>query len=83
MLLQVQNKMVKIVTGSFHTAPRETLLQITHMLPMHHFLEKLTYTSALRLYRLLRGSQLTRCLGPNWHTAGYSNLPTLLPAGVD
>jgi hypothetical protein len=40
MLQQVQNKMVKVVTGSFHTAPRETLLQITHMLPMRHFLEK-------------------------------------------
>jgi hypothetical protein len=39
-LQQVQNEMVKVVTGSFHTAPRETLLQITRMLPMHHFLEK-------------------------------------------
>jgi hypothetical protein len=46
MLQQVQNEMVKVVTGSFHTAPRETLLQITRMLPMRHFLEKLTYTSA-------------------------------------
>jgi hypothetical protein len=47
MLQQVQNEMVKVVTGAFHTAPREPLLQITRMLPMRHFLEKLTYTSAL------------------------------------
>jgi hypothetical protein len=63
-LQQVQNEMVKVVTGSFHTAPRETLLQITHMLLMHHFLEKLTYTSALRLYRLPSKSQLLNRLGP-------------------
>jgi hypothetical protein len=83
MLQQVQNEMVKVVMGSFHTAPRETLLQIMQILPMHHFLEKLTYTSALWLYRLLRGSQLLRCLGPNWHTTGYNDLPTLLAAGVN
>jgi hypothetical protein len=87
--------MVKVVTGSFHTAPRETLLQITRMLPMHHFLEKLTYTSALRLYRLPVKSQLLQRLGPEWHSMDQNNLPlpvqrmgygnhlTLLPEGVD
>jgi hypothetical protein len=83
MLQQVQNKMVKIVTGSFHTAPRETLLQITCMLPMCHFLEKLTYTSALRLYRLPNESQLLKHLGPNWHDTGYGDTLTLLPVRVD
>jgi hypothetical protein len=39
--------------------------------------------SALRLYRLPRGSQLLKHLGPNWHTTEYSDLPTLLPVGVD
>jgi hypothetical protein len=82
MLQQVQNEMVKVITGSFHTAPRETLLQITCMLPMQHFLEKLTYTSALRLYRLPNGSQLLKCLGPDWHNTEYSNSPTQLPVQV-
>jgi hypothetical protein len=83
MLQQVQNEMVKVVAGAFHTAPREPLLQITRMLPMRHFLEKLTYTSALRLYRLPRNSQLLRRLGPDWYTTGYGDQPTLLPGGVD
>ena len=34
MLQRVQNEMVKMVTGSFHTALREALLHITRMLPM-------------------------------------------------
>jgi hypothetical protein len=94
-LQQVQNEMVKVVTGSFHTAPRETLLQITRMLPMCHFLKKLTYTSTLRLYRLPCQSQLLQRLGPSWHPmdqvnllllvqrTGYGNHLTLLPEGVD
>jgi hypothetical protein len=61
MLQRVQNEMVKVVAGAFHTAPREALLELTRMLPMRHFVEKLTYTSALRLYRLPRASQLLRC----------------------
>ena len=51
-LQRVQNEGVKMVSGAFHTAPGEALLHITCMLPMHHFLEKLTHTSALCLYRL-------------------------------
>jgi hypothetical protein len=94
-LQQVQNEMVKVVTGSFHTAPRETLLQVTRMLPMRHFLEKLTYTSALRLYRLPQQSQLLQRLGPSWcpmdqhnlaipvQRTGHGNHLTLLPEGVD
>jgi hypothetical protein len=94
-LQQVQNEMVKVIMGSFHTAPRETLLQITRMLLMHHFLEKLTYTSALRLYRLPSQSQLLQRLGPSWHALDQENIPipvartgygdhlTQLPEGVD
>jgi hypothetical protein len=52
MLQRVQNDMVKQVTGAFRTAPREALLQFTRMVPMRHYIEKLMYTSALRLYRL-------------------------------
>jgi hypothetical protein len=62
---------------------------------MHHFLDKLTYTSALRLYRLPNKSQLLQRLGPEWHQIDQHNLPlpvqqtghgnhlTLLPEGVD
>jgi hypothetical protein len=52
MVQRVQNDMVKQVTGAFRTAPREALLHFTRMVPMCHYIEKLTYTSALRLYRL-------------------------------
>jgi hypothetical protein len=34
MVQRVQNEMVKVVAGAFHTAPRKPLLQITRMLPM-------------------------------------------------
>jgi hypothetical protein len=56
MVQRVQNDMVKQVTGAFRTAPWEALLHFTHMIPMKHYIEKLTYTSALRLYRLPRAS---------------------------
>ena len=46
-LQRVQDKMIKVVSGAFHMAPREVLLQITRVLPMHFFLDKLTQTSAL------------------------------------
>jgi hypothetical protein len=58
MVQHVQNDMVRQVTGAFCTAPREPLLHFTCMLPMKHFIEKLTYTLALRLYRLPQVSQI-------------------------
>jgi hypothetical protein len=73
MLQHVQNNMVKVVAGSFHTAPCEALLELTRMLPMQHFVEKLTYTSALRLYRLPRASQLLQRLGPEWYVPGHGD----------
>jgi hypothetical protein len=78
MLQQVQNEMVKIVTGSFHTAPRETLLQITCMLPMQHITKKLTYTSALQHYRLPHGSQLLQCLSPDWYMPTSDDFPLVV-----
>ena len=75
----VQNKMVHMVAGAFHMAPCEALCHLTRMLPMRHYAEKLTYTSALRLYRLPRASQLLRQLGPNWHTPGHGDLPLVVP----
>jgi hypothetical protein len=78
MLQRVQNDMVKQVTGAFRTAPREALLHFTRMVPMCHYIEKLTYTSALWLYRLPRPSQLLCRLGPDWYAAGQGNLPLVV-----
>ena len=78
MLQRVQNEMVKLVTGSFRTAPQEALLHITRMLPMRHYIEKLTHTSALRLYRLPWASQLLRRLGPDWHVPGHGDFPPVV-----
>ena len=79
MLQVVHNKMVCMVAGAFRTAPCEALCHLTRMLPMKQYAEKLTYTSALRLYRLPRASQLLRQLGPNWHSPGHGDLPLVVP----
>jgi hypothetical protein len=79
MVQRVQNDMVKQVTGVFRTAPQGALLHITRMTPMKHYIEKLTYTSALRLYRLPRASQLLRRLGPDWYVLGQGDLPLPIP----
>jgi hypothetical protein len=79
LLQRVQNEGVKLVTGAFRTTLREALLHITHMLPMHFFLEKLTLTSALRLYRLPRASQLFCRLGPTWHATRPGDMPLPTP----
>jgi hypothetical protein len=78
-LQRVQNEGVKVITGAFRTAPREALLQITRMIPMRFFLEKLSHTSALRLYRLPRSSQLLRRLGPRWYAPRPGDLPLPVP----
>jgi hypothetical protein len=70
--------MVKQVTGAFRTAPREALLHFTRMVPMRHYIEKLTYTSALRLYRLPRSSQLLSRLGQDWYVPGQGDLPMVV-----
>jgi hypothetical protein len=49
------------------------------MLPMKFFIEKLTYTSALRLYRLPWESQLLHCLGTDWYAPGQGDLPLPVP----
>ena len=76
---QVQNEMVCMVAGAFRTAPREALCHLTRMLPMEQYLEKLTHTSALRLYRLPRSSQLLRRLGPDWYEPRHGDLPLVVP----
>jgi hypothetical protein len=49
------------------------------MLPMKFFIKKLTYTSALRLYRLPRESQILRRLGTDWYSPGQGDLPLPVP----
>jgi hypothetical protein len=78
MLQRVQNKMVKQVMGAFRTAPREVLLHFTRMVPMRHYIEKLTYMSALRLYRLPHPSQLLSRLSLDWYVAGQGDLPMVV-----
>jgi hypothetical protein len=78
MVQLVQNDMVKQVTRAFRTAPWEALLHITRMIPMHHYIKKLTYTSALRLYRLPWASQLLRHLGPDRYVPSKGDLPLLV-----
>ena len=75
----VQNEMVRMVAGAFRTAPREALCHLTRMLPMEIYLEKLTFTSALRLYRLPGSSQLLRRLGQDWHVPSPEDLPLAVP----
>jgi hypothetical protein len=79
MVQRVQNNMVKQVTGVFRTAPQGALLHFTRMIPMKHYIEKLMYTLALRLYRLPWASQLLRRLGQDWYVPGQGDLPMLVP----
>jgi hypothetical protein len=46
---------------------------------MKHYIEKLTYTSALRLYRLPWASQLLCHLGPDWYVPSQGDLPLPVP----
>ena len=78
MLQVVHNKMVCMVVGAFCTAPCKALCHLMRMLPMKLYAEKLTYTSAFRLYRLPRASQLLRRLSPNWHAPGHGDLPLVV-----
>src|SRR6266702_5738228 len=68
----VMNEGVKVVSGAFWTAPHATLHELTRILPTSYYIEKLTQTSSLRLYRVPQTSQLLVRLGPllrfgPWH----------------
>jgi hypothetical protein len=75
----VFNEGVKVISGAFHTAPREPLHEILRVLPARHFLEKLIHTSALRLYRVPRGSQLMSRLGHEWDSSVQTGTDWVLP----
>ena len=62
----VFNEGVKVISGAFRMAPREPLHELTRVLPARHFFDKLTATSALRLYRVPVTSQLRSRLGADW-----------------
>ena len=62
----VFNEGVKVISGAFRTAPREALHELTRVLPARLFFDKLTQTSALRLYRIPPTSQLFPRLGGDW-----------------
>ena len=62
----VMNKGVKVVAGAFRTAPRLALHELLRILPASYYIEKLTQTSSLRLYRVPCTSQLLMRLGSYW-----------------
>ena len=78
-LQTVQNEAVRVITGTFRTTPREPLHQLLTILPMSLRLDMLTQSTALRLYKAPRGSQLLRRLGPDWHTHTPSDSPLPTP----
>jgi hypothetical protein len=72
----VQNEAVKVISGAFRTTPREPLHQLLNIFPIKHRLDMLIQTTALRLHRLPRNSQLLIRLGDGWHHPDPQN-PTL------
>ena len=64
----VQNKAVKIISGTFCTTPHKPLHQLLSILPIDLQLTKLTQNMALRLYQVLSESQLLTQLSGDWYT---------------
>jgi hypothetical protein len=75
----VFNEGVKVISGAFRTAPREPLHEFLQILPARHFIEKLTHTSALRLYRVPRESQLLSHLGHKWDPSVQTGVDRVFP----
>jgi hypothetical protein len=78
-LQTVQNEAVRIISGSFRTAPHEPLQQLLSILPIDLRLEMLTKTYALRLYRLPRASQPLKRLQEPWSERTANDLPIPTP----
>jgi hypothetical protein len=74
-LQTVQNDAVKIISGSFRTAPREALHHLLTILPMDLRLNMLIQNTALRLYRVPKDSQLLKRLGRDWHPPSPDEQP--------
>jgi hypothetical protein len=77
-LQMVQNEAVRIISGSFRTAPHKPLHQLLSILPIDLQLNMLTKTYTLRLYRLPRASQPLKRLQEPWSEKTAKDLP--LPA---
>jgi hypothetical protein len=75
----VFNEGVKVISGAFRTAPWEPLHEFLRILPARHFIEKLMHTSALRLYRVPRESQLLSRLGHEWDPSVQTGADWVLP----
>jgi hypothetical protein len=75
----VFNEGVKVISGAFRTVPWEPLHEFLRILPACHFIEKLTHTSALRLYRVPRESQLLGRLGHEWDPSVQTGADWVLP----
>jgi hypothetical protein len=78
-LQTVQNEAVRVISGSFRTAPREPLHQLLSILPIDLRLDMLTKTYALRLYRLPRASQPLKRLQEPWSEKTAKDLPLPTP----
>ena len=59
-LQMTQNEAVKVIAGMFCTMPHKPLHQLLTILPMDIWLKMLTQNMALRLYRVLKDSQLLK-----------------------
>jgi Reverse transcriptase (RNA-dependent DNA polymerase)/Endonuclease-reverse transcriptase len=79
-LQTVQNDAVRIISGTFRTTPREPLHQLLTILPMNLRLDMLTQSTALRLYKAPRSSQLLKRLGRAWHTPAPNDTLPPIPA---
>jgi hypothetical protein len=75
----VQNEVVRIMSGTFRTTPREPLHQLLAVLPMDLCLGMLTQNMALRLYKVPKDSQLLKCIGGEWRTPNQDDLPLPTP----
>jgi hypothetical protein len=62
-LQTVQNEAIRIISGTFCTAPRDPLHQLLTILPTDLRLNTIVQKTALRLYKAPKESQLLICLG--------------------
>ena len=75
----VFNEGVKVISGAFHAAPHELLHELLQIFPVWHLLDKLTHTSALRLYQVPHESQLLHHLGAEWDPLVQTSTDWILP----
>jgi len=75
----IQNEAVRVIAGAFHTTPCELLHQLLTILPVDLRLTMLTQNMAIRLYKVLKESQLLRRLKGNWYMPQPHNPPLPTP----